>query len=448
MNFTTAIGTCFAKYAGFNGRASRSEYWFFILFVFLAIAFLAILAASLSGAVQSPKGGPKSLSVIVDGLALLFLMGIFVPTLAVGARRLHDISCSGWWQLICLVPLLGGLGMLIACCLPGTRGTNRFGPEPLASKVPVDRPPELNLNDHVLPNWNPPALAVPDDFKRRCLTGEFHDETEDRTFHSNSAFAPVLDAFGTSNFEEVIRRGTQLLPRFPDFDLPWEWVSSAYQELGKLDSAYRVASEGLPRTKRKSVLLVRLGDIEWQRGNLPETVYALSQALHCYADRPLDYNPYLLLNYIAEGAGLSTVAAAFLRRVDQLRPGTIRLPPALGDRLKEISRRSRTPVITEVLKELSTRYLAAGDTAGQGVPAAAGGLSEQGEKTRTIGELFDRTMHNARQKMNDDECRLLSAAIVAICTNGFSAAEVQKALNHPHPGVRAECETFVKTILT
>jgi len=189
------------------------------------------------------------------------------------------------------------------------------------------------------------------------LTVEFHEEAEERTFRSDSAFADVLAAFNSRRFDDAIRLGRKVLPRFRDFDLPWDWVSSAYQEKGQLDAAFQVAVEGLARAKRKSVLLTRLGDIEWQRGNLPEAVYALSQVLHCYADRPLDYNPYLLLSYVSEGVGLSSVEAAFRRQVDRLRGGTVRLPDALADRLRGLSRRAQSPAIAQVLEGLSEKYL-------------------------------------------------------------------------------------------
>ena len=88
MNFTQAISTCFAKYATFSGRASRSEFWWFFLF-----QILVSIAASIFGDVASGL------------VSLAFLL----PALAVGARRLHDIGKSGWWQLI----MLTGIGLLL-----------------------------------------------------------------------------------------------------------------------------------------------------------------------------------------------------------------------------------------------------------------------------------------------------------------------------------------------
>lgn len=90
MNFGQAISTCFSKYATFSGRASRPEFWWFFLF-----QILVSIVASMFGDV-------------VNGLVGLALL---LPALAVGARRLHDIGKSGWWQLIMLTVI--GLLLLI-----------------------------------------------------------------------------------------------------------------------------------------------------------------------------------------------------------------------------------------------------------------------------------------------------------------------------------------------
>ena len=84
MTFADSIRTCFAKYADFNGTASRSEFWWFMLFIVLVGAALSLLSTT---------------------LASLFYLAVLLPDLAVGARRLHDTGKSGWWQLLLIVPL-------------------------------------------------------------------------------------------------------------------------------------------------------------------------------------------------------------------------------------------------------------------------------------------------------------------------------------------------------
>lgn len=109
------------KYADFHGRARRAEYWWFYLFVIIAFVVASIVESllGLGGSV-----GPYGLVSALLGLAML------VPSLAAGVRRLHDTDRSGWWLLIALIPLIGAIVLLVFYVLEGTRGDNRFGPDP------------------------------------------------------------------------------------------------------------------------------------------------------------------------------------------------------------------------------------------------------------------------------------------------------------------------------
>jgi uncharacterized membrane protein YhaH (DUF805 family) len=111
MEFTEAIKTCFSKYATFSGRASRSEYWWWTLFVILATLGAAMVSDLLSGLVS---------------------LGTLLPYLAVAARRLHDIGKSGWWQLVGFIPLLGWIVMIYWLVQPSEEA-NRFGAAPGAA---------------------------------------------------------------------------------------------------------------------------------------------------------------------------------------------------------------------------------------------------------------------------------------------------------------------------
>ena len=110
------------KYAVFNGRAHRREYWMFVLINFLISFGL--------GAVDNIAGLSSGRSYGV--LGTLYGLAVFVPSLAVGVRRLHDTDRSGWWLLIGLVPLVGWLILLIFLATAGQRGDNRYGPVPAA----------------------------------------------------------------------------------------------------------------------------------------------------------------------------------------------------------------------------------------------------------------------------------------------------------------------------
>ena len=123
MGFGRAIATCFRQYVDFTGRARRAEYWFWHLFYFLALVVLLALDGVVAAA---------GLRVSVFGL--LGILALFLPSLAVAVRRLHDTDKSGWWLLINFVPF-GGIVYLVFLCQRGTSGENRFGPDPLGADV-------------------------------------------------------------------------------------------------------------------------------------------------------------------------------------------------------------------------------------------------------------------------------------------------------------------------
>ena len=97
------------KYADFNGRATRSEYWYFVLFYVL----LSIVFAIIDTLVINPLLGMNVQEVSQGGiLQFIFALALIVPSIAIGVRRLHDIKMSGWWLLIALIPILGLLTLL------------------------------------------------------------------------------------------------------------------------------------------------------------------------------------------------------------------------------------------------------------------------------------------------------------------------------------------------
>ena len=99
------------KYAVFSGRATRSEYWLFVLLSIVATNF---------GNLINPK-----LGVVVS-------LGLLIPAIAVAVRRLHDIGKSGWWYLLILIPFVGIIVILVWFCKKGTEGDNNYGTDPLS----------------------------------------------------------------------------------------------------------------------------------------------------------------------------------------------------------------------------------------------------------------------------------------------------------------------------
>ncbi len=112
----TAYMTVLQKYAVFDGRANRSEYWWFALsqvIIHIVLALLTSFVDPLFGIIY-----------------FIYFLATLVPWLAVGARRLHDSGKSGWLQLIGLVPLVGGIIVIVLMALRGDEGENKHGPQP------------------------------------------------------------------------------------------------------------------------------------------------------------------------------------------------------------------------------------------------------------------------------------------------------------------------------
>jgi uncharacterized membrane protein YhaH (DUF805 family) len=124
MNFPQAIASGFIKYFNFSGRASRSEYWYWVLFLIVGHLVARILDAIVFGSSIGSLTAPRPL----DGL---FSLLVVIPTFAVGVRRLHDVDRRGWWLLMYFTIIGIIFPLLIWKCSKGTEGANRFGPDPL-----------------------------------------------------------------------------------------------------------------------------------------------------------------------------------------------------------------------------------------------------------------------------------------------------------------------------
>ena len=122
------------KYADFKGRASRSEYWMFVLFNFLIIIGLNILT-SLLGAIDI--GLFDLLSTLLSFVFLIYALGIIVPGIAVVVRRLHDTNKSGWLFLLNFVPFIGWLIVLAFMIMDSQPEKNQYG-EPVKGKTPEE----------------------------------------------------------------------------------------------------------------------------------------------------------------------------------------------------------------------------------------------------------------------------------------------------------------------
>ncbi|WP_030538737.1 DUF805 domain-containing protein [Sphingobium sp. DC-2] len=130
------------RYAKFSGRSRPKEYWMFILFLILCFTAIAIIEGALGISTTEhwaqsgqwgfdtgyrTRGGP---------LTALFGLAVLIPWIAVAVRRLHDSDRSGFWLLILFFPIIGSLVLLVFFIMSGTRGPNRFGPDPVEAGEP------------------------------------------------------------------------------------------------------------------------------------------------------------------------------------------------------------------------------------------------------------------------------------------------------------------------
>ncbi len=142
MSFSDSIRTVLReKYAKIEGRAQRSEYWWFQLLNFIVALVLcgpAFFFWYQTDPYISADGIP-TISWVFFGLFAIYFLAIFVPNVCVRVRRFHDVNLSGWWVLVLVllsfVPIIdwiASIAELIITILPGTKGTNKFGTDPLA----------------------------------------------------------------------------------------------------------------------------------------------------------------------------------------------------------------------------------------------------------------------------------------------------------------------------
>lgn len=141
MTFGESINVCLRqKYASFQGRATRSEFWWYALFIFIVNSVINILGSVITGASLMSTFSPDSLSEFGGGLLggvgtiIFMIIGLIVwlyflcPSISVIVRRLHDTGRSGWWYWIILVPFVGGLVLLIFTLLGSEPQDNQYGP--------------------------------------------------------------------------------------------------------------------------------------------------------------------------------------------------------------------------------------------------------------------------------------------------------------------------------
>ncbi len=120
MNWYIAV---LKKYAVFNGRAGRKEFWMFVLFNLIISLLLSLIEGLFSDSTSILSG--------------LYSLAILVPSLAVAVRRLHDTNRSGWWLFLILLPIVGPIVLIVFYAMAGDKAANKYG------EVPASEPPKM-----------------------------------------------------------------------------------------------------------------------------------------------------------------------------------------------------------------------------------------------------------------------------------------------------------------
>lgn len=124
MTFTEAINSALSKFSTFSGRATRPEFWWWVLFVFIVMSVTRLV----DGAIVAPLLGFHRFEGIAgQPLSAIVSLAILLPSLAVGARRLHDIGRTAWWLLLHFIPIAGSIVLLVFAVQPSEEGENQYG---------------------------------------------------------------------------------------------------------------------------------------------------------------------------------------------------------------------------------------------------------------------------------------------------------------------------------
>ncbi len=137
MGFSESVKSVFSKYATFSGRASRSEFWYFVLFNIL-VSIPVYIVGVIIGILFS-KGPESVMTAFLVGCVfnLIYSLAVLIPSIAVTVRRLHDSGKSGWLYLLILIPYLGSFIIFIFTLLESAPD-NKYGPNPNNQDYTID----------------------------------------------------------------------------------------------------------------------------------------------------------------------------------------------------------------------------------------------------------------------------------------------------------------------
>ena len=137
VSFPDAINLFFSRYVDFQGRSTRAEYWWVYLFNLIIFGVWALLFFVLGG-INMRTEEVSPLGFILIALVAIYVLAIIIPGIALFIRRLHDINQTGWIyaglvvaNFVPVLNMIAGIAAIVIACIPGTKGPNKYGPDPL-----------------------------------------------------------------------------------------------------------------------------------------------------------------------------------------------------------------------------------------------------------------------------------------------------------------------------
>ena len=353
------------KYAVFSGRARRREYWMFIVFNILFMIVAVTLDYLLNIKFQNMSYGY---------ISLIYTLAILLPTWAVVVRRLHDTGKSGWYLFVTLIPFIGSLWLLALLISDSQPGGNQYGPNPKGISAPGPRPapqPVRQTSYASTASASQPVLRAEEsrtlggseqEYVNNCLQPKYTELPESRKWNSDPAFKKILDPLNAGDNAAAIREAEALVASFTDFGSLYNWWGTACLRSGSLGKARQVLKEGVEKANKKCDNCNTLGEVEWKARDLNSAVYWWAQGMHgqealSASNYGGSVDSYLYLNYVAEGLGQSGYSRAFLRRVDAIRAGMVRLNSSTANDLIGLARTSKNPAAIQVVKGLVEKYI-------------------------------------------------------------------------------------------
>lgn len=139
-----AVARVFKKYATFSGRASLSEYWFWVLFENIVLIGLGLVIGIGGALTMDPSTGEPGMGLALGMvLSMMFMLAAIVPTIAVTVRRLHDANFSGFFYFLVFLPFFGAIALLIMTIMPSSPEGARFDEHPGYPAVPPQGYPTI-----------------------------------------------------------------------------------------------------------------------------------------------------------------------------------------------------------------------------------------------------------------------------------------------------------------